>query len=478
MLPVILSGGSGTRLWPLSRKVFPKQFHKVLTDQTLFQMTLDRVSRIASIQSPLVVCNEEHRFIVAEQLRELQIEPKAILLEPVGRNTAPAIAVAAFAASEEDPLLLVLPSDHLILDPKAFVEALECAKEYAESGKLVTFGIIPIRPETDYGYIQVADHPIDSESVAYKIQKFIEKPPTTEAEKYVASGNYYWNSGMFLFKASTYLNKLQQYAPEIYDAAEAAYRGRVEDLDFLRLETEKFAASPSDSIDYAVMEKTEDGVVVPLKAGWSDIGSWTALWETQAKDSSGNVKLGDVVTHQVSNSYLRSESKFLVAVGVEDLIIVDTDDAILVAKRGQNQLVKELVEKLQKLNRPEANEHRKVYRPWGYYDSLHVGDRHQVKRIVVKPGGVLSLQFHHHRAEHWVVVKGTARVTRGEETFRVSENESAYIPLGEVHRLENPGNIPLEMIEVQSGSYLGEDDIVRLEDHYNRAENDDRAATR
>ena len=460
MIPVILSGGSGTRLWPLSRKLFPKQFHSLGGEQSLFQMTLER---LGGNRRPIVICNEEHRFLVAEQMREGGVEWEKIILEPVGKNTAPAIAVAAFSVSKEDPLLLVLPSDHVIDQVEVFKDAVEKAKEYANQGKLVTFGIQPTGPNTEYGYIK-------ARKGSDAIDRFIEKPILEDAERFVGSGEYFWNSGMFLFKASSYLKALKEFKPEIYELASQAYKKATSDLDFIRLDSEIFSKCPSVSIDYAVMEKTKEGIVVPLRTGWSDLGSWYALWETGKKDGQGNVMAGDVLVQGTRNCFLMSDEKLLVTVGVENLVVVDTADAILVAKQDSSLAVKEIVSKMAAKGRKEVTNHRKVYRPWGYFDSLLSGERFQVKTIVVKPGGILSLQYHHHRAEHWVVVKGTAKVTRGDEVFFVSENQSTYIPIGTSHRLENPGTIPLEMIEVQSGSYLGEDDIVRLEDSYGRAD--------
>ncbi|MBS1157327.1 MAG: cpsB [Proteobacteria bacterium] len=471
MIPVILSGGSGTRLWPLSRGLYPKQFLPLVSGQTMLQETVSRLNGVPGLSSPVVVCNEDHRFIVAEQLRQLGIQSPTILLEPVGRNTAPAIAVAALAATadHEDPLLLVLAADHLIRDVSAFQAAIGMASIAAEQGALVTFGITPTTPETGYGYIKLAPNR-DSASGAYPIDQFVEKPDLATAERYLASGEYLWNSGMFLFRASAFLAELELYSPEILSACRNAVASVENDLDFVRLDQEAFAASPSNSIDYAVMEKTDKAQVVPLNAGWNDIGSWSALWDVHDKDTAGNVCKGDVLAVNTQNSYLHSADKRLLAVvGMDNVVIVDTADAVLVAHRDQVQDVKKIVDELKRQSRKEASQHRLVYRPWGSYDSIDNGQRYQVKRITVAPGAKLSVQMHHHRAEHWVVVSGTAKVLNGEKEALLTENQSTYIPVGVVHALENPGKIPLELIEVQSGAYLGEDDIVRFEDRYGRA---------
>ncbi len=464
MFPVILSGGYGTRLWPLSRRLLPKQFHRLLTDFSLIQETASLLKKVSPIRSPLIICNDEHRFIVNEQLQEIGITPSATILEPEGRNTAPAIAVAALHLLEkkQDPILLVCPSDHLIQTAEAFKETLDQATPFAENGKLVTFGITPTYPSEEYGYIQATEE--------HSIQEFVEKPMKEMARSLISKGNTYWNSGIFLFKASAYLENLKRYAPEIYKAAKESYLKANVDLDFIRLDADAFSSSPSLSIDHAVMEKTQDGVVIPAKFQWSDVGSWPSVWEHQEKDSSNNVLVGDATVFDTKNSYIRAENKLVVAVGVEGLVVVDTEDATLIMGKEKAHLLKGTVQLLTANQRKEVEEQHRNYRPWGYYEPLIVSDRYQVKKIVVKPGCKLSLQYHHHRAEHWVVVKGIAKVTRGEETYFVNENESVYIPLKEVHRLENPGNIVLEMIEVQSGSYLGEDDIVRLQDDYNRHE--------
>ncbi|QYR52139.1 mannose-1-phosphate guanylyltransferase/mannose-6-phosphate isomerase [Lysobacter soyae] len=464
MIPVILSGGSGTRLWPLSREGFPKQFLSLMGGDTMLQATWNRVKSVASA-SPIVVAGEEHRFMVAEQLREAGCPNPVILLEPVGRNTAPAIAVAALEAISNggDPLLLVLPSDHVIADLEAFQAALLEACTAAETGQLVTFGIVPTAPETGYGYIQSAD----GEGVK-RVERFVEKPDAATAEAYVASGCYFWNSGMFLFKASAYLDALATHQPAMLDASRAALAKARRETDFVRLDRTAFEASPSDSIDYAVMEKTDSAAVLPIDVGWNDVGSWSALWEVAEQDSNGNAHHGDVLAEQCRNTLAWSDQRLVALLGLEDVVVVDTADAVLVAHKDKVQDIKGIVGKLKAAGRSEPSAHRKVYRPWGNYDSIDVGGRFQVKRITVKPGAQLSLQMHHHRAEHWIVVSGTGRVTRGEEIIMLSENQSTYIPLGVKHRLENPGVVPLELIEVQSGSYLGEDDIVRFDDVYGR----------
>ncbi|WP_312253415.1 mannose-1-phosphate guanylyltransferase/mannose-6-phosphate isomerase [Stenotrophomonas sp.] len=462
--PVILSGGSGTRLWPLSREAYPKQFLPLAGDSTMLQATWQRVAPIAS-RGPLVIANEEHRFVAAEQLQQVGAEPAAIILEPMGRNTAPAIAVAALEATRDgaDALLLVLPSDHVITNEAAFRSAVQAAAGAAEAGKLVTFGIVPTGPETGYGYIKAAD----GQGVR-AVERFVEKPDLETASGYVASGQYYWNSGMFLFKASRYLQELERFQPQMLAGSRSAWQQARRDADFTRLDKDAFAAVPSDSIDYAVMEKTADAVVVPLDAGWNDVGSWTALRDVSQQDGNGNAHQGDVIAIDCRNTYAYGQ-RLVAMVGLDDVIVVETDDAVLVGKADRMQEVKTVVAQLKADGRSEATWHRKVYRPWGAYDSIDNGERFQVKRITVKPGGTLSLQMHHHRAEHWIVVSGTAEVTRGDEVILLSENQSTYIPLGVTHRLRNPGKLPLELIEVQSGSYLGEDDIVRFEDTYGRS---------
>lgn len=470
--PVVMAGGSGTRLWPLSRKMYPKQFLSLIGQNTMFQETLARLtsqdeSQVLNFDPAIVVCNDEHRFIVAEQLRAQQQKSSAILLEPVGRNTAPALAVAALEATSvgEDPLLLVLAADHVIRDVTKFHRAIELAAEQAGQGKLVTFGIVARSPETGYGYIKSTL----LEGGVGKVEQFVEKPDFETAKSYLVTGGYYWNSGMFLFRASTYLKELERYHPEILKAVRASYQHKNQDLDFVRIGKEDFEACPDESIDYAVMEHTQNAVVVPLDAGWSDVGSWSSLWEESGQDSAGNVCRGDVVSHDCTSNLFFSDNKLIAAIGVNDLVVVDTPDAVMVSPKSRVQEVKAIVKKLEQAQRSEATFHRKVARPWGCYDSIDIGDRFQVKRITVKPGAQLSLQMHHHRAEHWIVVSGTAKVSIDGVEQMLSENESTYIPIGSTHRLENPGVLPLEMIEVQSGSYLGEDDIVRFEDTYGRS---------
>jgi len=464
IVPVILSGGSGTRLWPVSREAYPKQFLPLVGEDTMLQATWKRVAQVAGA-APIVVANQEHRFMAAEQLRECNVTPQALILEPIGRNTAPAIAIAALQAmaNGDDALLLVLPSDHVVRDEKAFHEAVEQAAAAAQTGKLVTFGIVPTAPETGYGYIKAA-----AGQGVRAVERFVEKPNLETAEQYVRSGEYFWNSGMFLFKASRYLAELEALQPAILAASRAALDKASRDSDFIRLDADAFAASPNDSIDYAVMEKTADAAVVPLDAGWNDVGSWSALWEVSDKDASGNACHGDVIAVDCRNSYAYG-SRLIAMVGLDDVVVVETDDAVFVGHKDRVQDVKDIVARIKRDGRSEAAAHRKVYRPWGAYDSIDNGARFQVKRITVKPGATLSLQMHHHRAEHWIVVSGTAEVTRGEEVILLTENQSTYIPLGVTHRLKNPGKLPLELIEVQSGSYLGEDDIVRFEDSYGRA---------
>ena len=458
-----MSGGTGSRLWPQSRALYPKQFLPLVNENSMLQNTLQRLEGIKEINAPLIIANEEHRFIVAEQTRQQGVQCQSIILEPVGRNTAPAVAVAAFEAlkTDKDTLLLVLAADHVIEDIEAFHKAVSKAKQSAEKGKLVTFGIVPTQPETGYGYIKAESH-------GGKVEQFVEKPDFETAKEYIASGRYYWNSGMFLFSARRYIEELQAFQPEIYKACKAATEHSQVDMDFVRLNKEQFTACPDDSIDYAIMEKTADAVMVPLDAGWSDVGSWSALWELGEKDDQGNAITGDVFTHNTHNCYIRAEKKLIATIGVEDLVISESDDAILVAHRDNVQDVKKIVEHLKAKDRIEAKLHRKVYRPWGYYDSIDNAPRFKVKHITVNPGEKLSVQMHHHRAEHWIVVKGTAQITLGEKESLVTENQSTYIPIGEIHALENPGRIPLHLIEVQTGSYLGEDDIVRLKDRYGR----------
>lgn len=464
MIPVILSGGSGTRLWPLSRTQYPKQFLSLVSENTMLQDTWQRLIGAPALGAPIAVCNEDHRFMVAEQLREINVKPSAIILEPVGRNTAPAVALAALAV-HPDEVLLVLPADHVIVQVNAFQEAVDQAKQLALQGYLVTFGIVPTHPETGYGYIKRG---IPSADSAYPVSAFVEKPDSATAQAYLDSGQYLWNSGMFAFSAGAFLQELEKFNPQMLAACRGAFNAAERDADFVRIAADIFTTCPSDSIDYAVMEKTDKAMVIPLDAGWNDVGSWSALWDVAEKDEQGNAIRGDVLTVDAHNSFIHSENRLVAAVGVKDMIIIETDDAVMIAPRDRVQDVKLLVEQLKRQKRLEADTHRKVYRPWGFYDAIDEGERHKAKRIVVKPGAKLSVQMHHHRAEHWVVVRGTALVSRGDESLLVSENQSTFIPLGVVHCLENPGVIPLEMIEVQSGSYLEEDDIVRFSDHYGR----------
>ena len=461
---VVMSGGSGSRLWPLSRAAHPKQFLTLHGENTMLQTTFKRLDGL-KVKSSVTICNEEHRFFVAEQLREID-RLGSIILEPVGRDTAPAIALAALSRQEdEDPLLLVLPSDHVIQDEAAFVKAVMDAVPLAESGKLVTFGILAHEPNTGYGYIKRGlEH-----GSGFTVDKFVEKPSANMAKKYVSSGQYYWNSGMFLFKASRYIEELKKFRPEIYEVCESSMETKESDLDFIRINSDKFEQCPRESIDYAVMENTLDAIVVPMDAGWSDIGSWSSLWDISKKDKNGNSVDGDVMLHNSKNSYVRTDKKLVAAIGVEDLVIVSTKDVLMVAHMDSVQDVKVIAEKLKRQARTEWDLHREVHRPWGKFDSIDKGQQYQVKRITVLPGAKLSLQMHHHRAEHWIVVSGKASVTKGEESFLLSENQSTYIPVGEVHSLGNPGEVDLELIEVQSGSYLGEDDIVRFEDKYGRS---------
>ncbi|WP_408673248.1 mannose-1-phosphate guanylyltransferase/mannose-6-phosphate isomerase [Xenorhabdus doucetiae] len=468
VVPVIMAGGSGSRLWPLSRKLYPKQFLKLDGEFTMLQTTVQRLSEL-SAKSPLVICNEDHRFLVAEQLRQLGKLTHNIILEPTGRNTAPAIALAALTALQtveegEDPLLLVLAADHVIRDEKMFTDVVRQAIPHAEAGKLVTFGIVPTHAETGYGYIRRGNE----QKGAFAVAQFVEKPDVMTAKQYLQSGEYYWNSGMFLFRASRFLEELKTYRPDIYSACVAAVGTVNPDLDFVRVDKSAFLTCPSESIDYAVMEKTTDAVVVPMSAGWSDVGSWSSLWDISEKDDNGNVFRGDVLQHNSNNNFVYTENSLVSLVGVKDLVVIQTKDAVLVVDKSQVQDVKKIVEALKDSGRSEHRSHREVYRPWGRYDAIDKGERYQVKRITVRPGESLSTQMHHHRAEHWIVVAGTAKVTQGDSSYLVTENESTYIPVGVVHTLENPGKVPLELIEIQSGVYLGDDDIVRLNDRYGR----------
>ena len=460
ILPVIMAGGSGSRLWPLSRTHYPKQFLSLASDNTMLQDTVIRLSGIDH-RPPFLICNDEHRFIVAEQLRKANIQHSGIVLEPVGRNTAPAVALAALNAvqHEDDPLLLVLAADHVIKNEDAFLDSVRAAIPEAEKGNLVTFGIVPTAAETGYGYIRQGEKLSES---SYSVDSFVEKPCKEKAEEYLTSGEYYWNSGLFMFRASVFLAELEKYRPDILLACKQAHLSSYPDLDFIRLDKEVFAACPDESIDYAVMEPTQNAVVVPMDAEWSDVGSWSAIWEVNEKDACGNATKGDVLSKDTRNSFLYSQSKLVTTVGVDDLIVIETKDAVLVANKNKVQGVKDIVNLLKKDQRCEYLKHREVYRPWGSHDAIADGNRFHVKQLMIKPGEKTAIQMHYHRAEHWVVVSGTARVIRGEEDFLLSENESTFIPVGMEHAIENPGIVPLEIIEVRSGSYLGEDDIVRI----------------
>ena len=470
LIPVILSGGAGTRLWPLSRELYPKQFLPLVGARTMIQDTALRAAAVAGAAPPIIVCNEAHRFLVAEQLRQVGVEPQAIVLEPVGRNTAPAVAIAALASlshakpGEGEPLLLVLPADHVLADVPAFARAVQAALPAARDGRLVTFGVVPTAPETGYGYIRQGA----GQGAVRPVAAFVEKPDAKHAAQFVAAGDYLWNSGMFLLAARSYLEELERLQAEMLAACRKAHVAAVRDLDFVRLDRAAFESCRAESIDYAVMEKTDRAAVVPLAAGWSDVGSWTALQDALPADAAGNVMRGDVVAEDSKHCLLFSSGRLVATVGLEGHVVIETKDAVMVAPKERVQDVKRLVERMKQDGRSEPALHREVFRPWGSYDSVDAGPRFQVKRLTVKPGAVLSLQKHQHRAEHWVVVKGTARITRGEDVFLLQENESTFIPIGTVHRIENPGSDPLQIIEVQSGGYLGEDDIVRLEDTYGR----------
>ena len=470
IVPVILSGGTGSRLWPLSRALRPKQFLALTQEESLFQLTLQRLHALVAPQAlePIVVANDDHRFLVAEQCRAVGVTPQHLILEPEGRNTAPAIAIAAMAAMHNghDPVLLVLPSDHLFAKPESFMAAVRAAFPSAEAGELVTFGIVPQYPETGYGYIQAAKALNPREAVP--VAKFVEKPDAARANEYLAAGTYTWNSGMFLMRASVFLAELERLQPQMRRACEHAWQSSQKDLDFTRLDREAFGQCPSQSIDYAVMEHTERASVIALDAGWNDVGAWSAVWEVVPKDHEGNATRGDTLVHASRNCYVHAEHRLVSLVGVHNLMVIETADAILVLDKDRAQDVKKIVDALKDQGRTEAQVHRQVFRPWGAYDSIDRGSRYQVKRITVKPNAKLSVQMHHHRAEHWIVVSGTAKVRVGQTEQMLTENQSIYIPIGEIHSLENPGKVDLELIEVQSGSYLGEDDIVRFEDRYGR----------
>ena len=465
IVPVILSGGSGKRLWPLSRTLFPKQFINLINDTTLFQDTILRLPE--DISDPLIICNEEHRFLVAEQLRQIESNNSGIILEPIGKNTAPAIAIAALSLfnNNQDPILLVLSADHLIHNNKSFHKSIKTARTIAEQGKMVALGVRPTKPETGYGYIEI-DNSHDAES--YDIKSFKEKPSLEIAKNYLDFGNYYWNSGIFMFKASVYLDEIKKFEPEILSVCKKSYKNAYKDLDFIRLDNEKFSKCPEKSIDYAIMEHTKNSVVVPLESNWYDVGSWEMLWEVKKKDINNNVIEGDVILNEVKDSYIHSSNRLVSAIGVSNLVIIDTQDSILVSDKNDTQNLKNIVEKLNKENRSELVNHQIVYRPWGHFESIHCRKGYQVKRIRVNPGAKISLQKHQHRSEHWVVVKGVALITCGDQVFELKENQSTYIPKGEIHRLENCEERPLEIIEIQTGKYLGEDDIIRLEDDYQR----------
>lgn len=469
LLPVIMAGGTGSRLWPMSRELYPKQFLRLHGVNSMLQETVNRLEGI-SVREPVVICNEEHRFLVAEQLRQINKLSHNIILEPVGRNTAPAIALAALNAISQgdDPIMLVLAADHIINDCDAFHQAINDAIPFAKKDSLVTFGIVPTGPETGYGYIQRGESTVNDISEAFKVKRFVEKPNLETAEQYINSGEYYWNSGMFMFRAKRYIQELDKFRPDILDACKAAMKDSDSDKDFITIDKDKFSACPDESIDYAVMEQTSNAVVVPLDAGWNDVGSWSALWDVSNKDKLGNAVTGDTFLHDTQNCYINTDEKLVAAVGVDNLVIVSTKDAVLVVDKSKVQDVKKIVEHLKQTKRSEYRRHRETYRPWGRSDIIVNEQRFNVNRITVKPGGSFSMQMHHHRAEHWIVLSGTAKVTIGDKTFLITENQSTFIPIGSLHMLENPGKIPLELIEVQSGSYLGDDDIIRVKDHYGR----------
>lgn len=466
IVPVIMAGGTGSRLWPMSRELYPKQFLRLNGDQSMLQDTVSRLDGL-NVSAPMLICNEQHRFLAAEQLRQIDRLSNNIILEPVGRNTAPAIALAALSviANGQNPLMLVLAADHVIENTQAFHQAIHAATPLAEQGKLVTFGIVATGPETGYGYIQRGDSFGES---AFNVRRFVEKPDLATAEKYLDSGEYYWNSGMFLFSAERYLQELAAFRPDILEVCQKAMSGvKIDSMqDFIRVDLDVFSNCPDESVDYAVMEKTSDAVVIPLDAGWNDVGSWSALWEVNEQDSNGNALTGDIFIHKTSNCYINTDDTLVAAIGVENLVIVNTKDAVLVIDKSQVQDVKKVVEFLKANNRREYRLHRESYRPWGRQDKVVDTQRYQINKVTVKPGGKFSLQKHLHRAEHWVVLAGTAEVTLEDKTYLLTENQSTFIPIGSVHMLENPGKIPLELLEISSGSYLGEDDIIRLKDHY------------
>lgn len=469
LLPVIMAGGTGSRLWPMSRELYPKQFLRLYGQRSMLQETVLRLDDVDA-REPVVICNQEHRFLVAEQLRQINKLSHNIILEPVGRNTAPAIALATLSAIEngDDPILLVLAADHIINNKLAFHQAIKSAFKFALQGRLVTFGIVPTGPETGYGYIHRGQEETLDEQIAYQVSRFVEKPNKETAESYIASGEYYWNSGMFMFRAKKYLEELEKFRPDILDACKAAIQGCEESDEFIKVNRDLFIACPDESVDYAVMEKTTDAVVVGLDADWSDVGSWSALWEVSPKDDKGNVLTGDTFLHNASNCYINTDEKLIAAIGVDDLVIINTKDAVLVVNKDQVQDVKKVVEYLKANHRSEYKRHREIYRPWGRCDVVVQTERFNVNRITVKPGAAFSMQMHHHRTEHWVILSGTGEVTIKDQKFLLTENQSTFIPIGAQHRLENPGKIPLELLEIQSGSYLGDDDIIRIKDQYGR----------
>ncbi len=469
LLPVIMAGGTGSRLWPMSRELYPKQFLRLYGQRSMLQETVLRLDDVDA-REPVVICNQEHRFLVAEQLRQINKLSHNIILEPVGRNTAPAIALAALSAIEngDDPILLVLAADHIINNKLAFHQAIKSAFKFALQGRLVTFGIVPTGPETGYGYIHRGQEETLDEQIAYQVSRFVEKPNKETAESYIASGEYYWNRGMFMFRAKKYLEELEKFRPDILDACKAAIQGCKESDEFIKVDRDLFIACPDESVDYAVMEKTTDAVVVGLDADWSDVGSWSALWEVSPKDDKGNVLTGDTFLHNANNCYINTDEKLIAAIGVDDLVIINTKDAVLVVNKDQVQDVKKVVEYLKANHRSEYKRHREIYRPWGRCDVVVQTERFNVNRITVKPGAAFSMQMHHHRTEHWVILSGTGEVTIKDQKFLLTENQSTFIPIGAQHRLENPGKIPLELLEIQSGSYLGDDDIIRIKDQYGR----------